>query len=317
MQRIPEISVMQTLGVIFVCVFHSMAGVAEYSFPYRWIHIFVIPLFFYLSGYLFCYTRSQERTLTQFVSHKSYRLLLPYFVISTLVFVPKSFLSTYAMRPTDFSLSGYLRMLLMPYDNVIVYYWFIPTLYVVLLLFYLLFHYLPTSVLRAPIMLPFFVLLYFVNPIASLWVLNIGEAVECLSFFAFGYYSCVWQLPMLMRRHIGVLFVSSFLLLSLSVLFHGNPLFDFIGAVMGIVMCQSLASLYLRSGYSFLNHLEGAYFTIYLLSWFPQVAVNRLLLWGGNIYVHPCIAFFLALLSGIYIPLLVHRLYTRWSDQKG
>lgn len=315
MQRIPEVSIMQTLGAILVCAFHAMAGVAEYSLPYNWIHIFVIPLFIHLSGYLFSYTHGKDRPPVVFLRNKLHRLLLPYFVISTLVFVPKCLLSDYAMRPLEFSFSGYLRMLFMPYDNVIVYYWFIPTLFVVLLLSYLFFRYLPASVLRPPAVLVFFVLLYFISPAASLRVLNIGEAVESLVFFALGYYSCMWQVPTLVRGHDIVLFIGSLLLSLAFALFNYNALSEFMGAITGIIMCLSLASLYLRFGCYFLKHLEGAYFTIYLLAWFPQVAVTHLL-GGENSCVPPCVIFLVSLLSGIYIPLLVHRLYFQLRSHK-
>lgn len=57
------------------------------------------------------------------------RLLIPYWVISTIAFVPKVLLSRYAMRPLDFSYENYVHMLIYPSDNVIVFFWFLPTLF--------------------------------------------------------------------------------------------------------------------------------------------------------------------------------------------
>lgn len=66
-----------------------------------------------------------------FITKKIKRLLIPYFVISSLVFIPKTMMSAMALRPVDMSVWSYLGMLLYPQTNVIGYFWFLPTLFMI------------------------------------------------------------------------------------------------------------------------------------------------------------------------------------------
>ncbi len=79
-------------------------------------------------------------------------------------------------------------------------------------------------------------------------------------------------------------------------------------------MSVALAKVYINLNASFLNHLFGASFAIYLFSWFPQVASQQIFIgithspwWVGSI---------LAFTSGVYIPLLIYRLIQKYKESK-
>lgn len=307
MKKIPHISTLQTTGVILVCLFHSLVGEAEGSFLYSWIHLFVIPLFVYLSGYLFSYTNQELKNPRVFLVRKTKRLLVPYWLISSLAFIPKSLLSSLAIRPVPLTWTAYFRMLLYPFDNVIIYYWFIPTLFVILLVAYGFFRFAP-NVLRQPLpVLTALVILHFFNPLRGIMFINLEGVVEHLIFFGLGYYSCSVRLHDMIEGNKYWLAGLSLAVTIICVRYSDTQLTDFIGTLCGIIMCVTAALLYHAKNYSFLQHMEGAYYTIYLLSWFPQVFSYHIL---NHFFDVPLIiTILLSWISGVYVPLVIHRLF--------
>jgi len=118
-------------GTLLVVAGHSGADARFASTAFfRWIYAFHMPLFFALSGYLFR-LGGASRTIAAgaFVRRRALRLLVPLWVWTTLVFIPKGLLSAYAMRPTELSFAAYLHAFLYPSDNPIRPYWFLEVLF--------------------------------------------------------------------------------------------------------------------------------------------------------------------------------------------
>lgn len=142
MKQLRDILFLQTFGIILVVLGHSF-----YQFPsdtpfIRWIYGFHMPLFFFISGYLLKYVHGDLAHLqlsgrTGYMARKARRLLVPYVVISSLFFVPKALMSRYSVRPIQLNLHDYLDQLLIPYHNVFGAYWFMPTLFLVFIVFIL------------------------------------------------------------------------------------------------------------------------------------------------------------------------------------
>lgn len=61
---------------------------------YKWAYSFHMPLFFFISGFLFCLTNPVEKlhrtTLTAFMKKKTVRLLVPFLFINTVIFIVKA-----------------------------------------------------------------------------------------------------------------------------------------------------------------------------------------------------------------------------------
>src|ERR1035441_997735 len=96
-----------------------------------WIYSFHMPLFMAISGYLYYHVTARKSGLSYgaLLLGKAKRLLGPYVIISTIAFLPKMRLASFAMRPTGVSLSDYARSLFIPWDNAIIFFWFLPTLF--------------------------------------------------------------------------------------------------------------------------------------------------------------------------------------------
>lgn len=132
------ISFMQAFGIILVVAGHSTYQLQQSGHMpavRQWIYSFHMPLFFFISGYLLKYSNTRKGIQLSdmpalgkdgFITGKARRLLVPYVIISSVVFIPKTMMSAIALRPVDMSVWSYLGMLLYPHTNVIGYFWFLP-----------------------------------------------------------------------------------------------------------------------------------------------------------------------------------------------
>lgn len=315
------VSFLQAFGIVLVVVGHSDYGIPD-NVLHRWIYSFHMPLFMFISGYLFRYGFDRRGTSPGelrlwgekgFLWKKAKRLLVPYVFISTLAFFPKALMSRWAARPLELSWAEYGKGLLYPWSNPIIFFWFLPTLFLIFLLVALVAK--GWKGLRLPCvscawwLLPLLVLNLF-NPFAEIQLLNLGGVANYLFYFFVGYCCCRLHV----ERHLP--HWSWIVALLLSVGFLRLPAFSGRGVLMalnGIVLSLSLGQLYVRRNAHFLNHLYGASYAIYLFSWFPQVASQQVLfaLTDAPWYVGSL----LAVVSGIYLPLWVYRLIVRFKSR--
>lgn len=316
------ISFMQAFGIVLVVLGHSFYGSPTNPVWNEWMHTFRMPLFMFLSGYLLNYVNERKgislasTPLPAFIRKKAKRLLIPYAVVSTLAFLPKTMLSKLAARPIDLSVDGYIHMLLYPHDNVIIYFWFLPTLFIIFMIVVFgarLLQRFDTRAGHIALMLVL-VLLHVLNPLKDIYLLNIGGVAEHMVYFMLGYYTCRSHIIEKIGRHVGMAFcltvafsVAFFLLVS------DFPGKSILSAACGILAIILLAKLYVDRQWHFTDHLFGASYAIYLFSWFPQVASQQILL--GITHVSWQVGSALALTSGIYIPLLIYKLIQK--NKKG
>lgn len=108
--------------------------------------------------------------------------------------------------------------------------------------------------------------------------LNIKGAVYYLFYVALGYWFCRSGIETRFSPAISTAVAVITFILSVAFV---TKIPDFIGSkviasVNGITMSIALGQLYVATRLKFLNHLYGTTFTIYLLSWLPQVASQQL-----------------------------------------
>ena len=66
----------------------------------------------FISGYLLDYTNQgkiEDIEFKKFIFKKIKRLLIPYFIISSLAYLPKYILNKFALRPIELTFSNYLK----------------------------------------------------------------------------------------------------------------------------------------------------------------------------------------------------------------
>ena len=103
---------------------------------YKWVYLFHMPLFFCVSGYLFALTESYSLKVSTFVRKKTFRLLIPLVVITTIGFLLKSQIGIAAERPVSTDFISYLHCFLYPNDNPVAYLWFLTVLFEIQILIF-------------------------------------------------------------------------------------------------------------------------------------------------------------------------------------
>lgn len=317
------ISFLQTFGILLVVVGHSFYGCGYDSVFYTWIYSFHMPLFMFISGYLLRYETERKKTpLAEtslygrdgFIFKKVKRLLVPYVVISTLTFFPKTLLNSFAARPTDISLPEYIKMLIYPWDNVIIFFWFLPTLFLIFLIAVYGARLQRYAKCPIQILLLCTLLAHLFNPVEDVKVLNIGGVVGYLFYFALGYYVCRGKIEQKFEN--TPIYSATFTLL-LSIFFISIPGFfgkDVLTAVNGIAMSISLGYIYTKRGMGFFHHLFGASYAIYLFSWYPQVLSQQVFL---KLTDAPWqVATGLAIVSGVYVPFYIYKWIVKNKSKK-
>lgn len=311
-QKIAEISFLHVFAILLVVIGHSFYQTE--SLVVDWLYQFHVPLFFFVSGYLFNVSVQRGKLQpTVFLWRKAVRLLLPYFVLSTLLFVPKVLFSQFMVRPIQASWGEYLAMLIFPYRNVNGSYWFLPTLFLLFVFAVVAFSFYQRLQHKlsyiASILLLFLLAVICVSlPLSHDTIFNIAGAIHYAFYFALGYFVSVFRLMRFLEScRASVLFFLS----TASVSFIGlkantSTLSALFFALDGILMSLALARLYARYQLQFLNHLSPASYTIYLYHGIFQALSIQVLMH----FTHFSASFYmiLAILTGVYGPFLIYKL---------
>lgn len=126
-------------GIILVVLGHSgfTNDVIQHKLLYlqKWIYSFHMPLFFFISGYLYSLTNKSftEINSGKFLFKKVKRLLIPYFVLGVIVFAIKYVFAGLSCTSRSFSLESFLYMFVAPHDadSTMGYLWYLLTLFLV------------------------------------------------------------------------------------------------------------------------------------------------------------------------------------------
>ncbi len=128
--RISYISAARVIGILLVVWGHSYpfgVPIPKLLEQVRgFVYEFHMPLFVLISGYL---AGKSKKTAGDFISGRAKKLLIPYFGLSLLAFLPKMLVQQYINDSVDFSLAYLLRSELVPRDNVWGHFWFIPVIF--------------------------------------------------------------------------------------------------------------------------------------------------------------------------------------------
>ena len=319
-QKIAEFSFLHVFAILLVVLGHSFYQTN--SLIVDWMYQFHIPLFFFVSGYLFNVSVNGKPLQPHiFLSRKAVRLLLPYFALSTLLFVPKVLLSQFMVRPIEASWSEYVLMLIYPYRNVNSSYWFLPTLFllfvftvVALLFFQRLKH--RTSLTVTTLLLTLLALANISLPFSHDTLFNVVGVIHYAFYFALGYFVFSFGLMRFLDKRKTSFLVFLFTLAVSIIALHVNksPLMDLFFAMDGGFMSVALVRLYAKYGLRFLNHLSPASYTIYLYHGIFQALSLQMLMR----FTHFDIGFYiiLAFLSGVYGSFLVYKLLYRCRNSR-
>ena len=314
-----EIQVLYGFAIILVVVGHALVFMNDYQlvpvffrFLYDLIYIFHMPLFFAVAGYLFVYTnRSCEFRYGVFVLKKAKKLIIPYLLISSIVFLPKAVLNSYALRPVNFSMAGYVRSLLYSGESPILNYWFLPVLFIVYSIFALSGR--SIEIYRKPIMVALLSIALFscniIRPLRPVHIFYISDVCSYLIYFWIG---CM--LYFFRDRKLGIRYsfwLWAVLLIAGACLYEvtRNQMVKFIGALVGILFSFSLAEIIVGNARKILRWFGKYVFQIYLLSWFFETGIRIVLyqMLGINYYIVMALTIVVGLFVPIFLTVLLNR----------
>ena len=319
-QKIAEFSFLHVFATLLVVLGHSFYQTN--SLIVDWMYQFHVPLFFFVSGYLLNVSVSGKPLQPHiFLSRKAVRLLLPYFALSTLLFVPKVLLSQFMVRPIHANWSEYVLMLIYPYRNVNGSYWFLPTLFLlfvfaVIALFFLQRLQHRTSLAVTTLLLTLLALANISLPFSHDTLFNVVGVIHYAFYFALGYFVSSFGLMRFLDKGktAFLVFLFTFVVSIIGLRVNKSPLMDLFFAMDGILVSVSLARLYAKYGLRFLNHLSPTSYTIYLYHGIFQALSLQMLMR----FTHFDIGFYiiLAFLLGVYGSFLVYKLLYRCRNSR-
>lgn len=299
--RLTLIDSLYVLGMLLVVLGHTDLGPSfEEPWAMRWLRIFRMPLFFWIAGFL----SKKDEPFLVFLKKKAERLLVPLVVLTGIVYVGKILLASFTNRPPS-GLGGYFIAFVYPFQNPIVILWFLNVLFAIHLIGWLI-----RKLGKGHVW--FYVSVAFIFMTLSLCLpktefLGISDICYFFPYFMFGYI-CKIRKDLLDSSYIK----SPASVLLLLCLFIGMAYWN-IGryptAFIGILMCLSIVSFLQSRSIAVFPALRPYTFTIYLLQWFPMVAIQSFCFgrWAWNSWL--CL--FLMFVCGIGMPVL-----TGWLTDK-
>jgi len=293
---------LQTFGIILVVMGHCGKDIPYLTTA---IYSFHMPLFVFISGFLLFFKGNVFSNVSTLTFHikKIKRLLIPYILISSIAFVIKTFLSEFSMRPIKLSVTAYIKGLIFPWDNPIIFFWFLPTIFALLILNFLFFKYAPikNTLTKKYILILISLILHF-YPFPEIDFFNISGIFKYQIYFILGGLFVDLKLMHLkIKSNMYFIAIITSIIIAINSIWPVN--YSYIRltiAIIGILFSISLAYIYVDKSKSFLNHLWGYSFSIYLFSWFPQVIIRIL---GFQVFdIHLGLVWFFSTIFGIYIP---------------
>lgn len=315
------ISFLQTLAIILVVTGHSLHEYPENNgfstLVYHLIYSFHMPLFIFISGYLFRYTQTNKETpqpYSTFFKKKFQRLIVPYLFLCAITFVPRALMSAYADEPIEISFHNFIGSLLYTDKMSIPYLWFLPAIFILLNISYFtnrLFRQLEPAILFILLAIGFILNLTIGHD--SITLLAISRALFHFVFFILGICYATYQHQLNVLNNIPSLLI--FFAIWLCTAFisrNGNEVVALVCSISGIAFC-TVMSILVADKIKFLTHLEGFSFMIYLLSWYTEIFCQQVLhsftdfaWWVYTI---------LAIATSIYAPWAIGKILFRYSSR--
>ncbi|MBD5265399.1 MAG: acyltransferase [Bacteroides sp.] len=280
---------------------------------YRMMYSFRMPLFMFVSGFLMVFTtqfREVAPSWRRFAATKLRRLIVPFMVLSLVTFVPRVMMSRMADEPVEMGFSSFFISLFDGGQLVIPYFWFIQASFILLLVNYAILVMSRKARIDDRFSYLSLIVLFALLPLTSLmevrWF-SVFKAVEFGVFFITGafysrYASAIdryvpWTAWWFVVMAVVVWTVSFFLTEGTGL----RPLCSF----AGIAMCISVAKLLEKYRVGILDHLIGANYIIFLLSWYFNVLAQQVL--HHYVSLPWWIYTLLSVIAGIYVPWLFYR----------
>lgn len=322
------ISYLQTIGIILVVAGHSLhlypdGNHGMSTTGYKAIYSFHMPLFMFVSGFLLLYTfllrHRYDNSPTSFFKSKCKRLIIPFVVLTMVTFVPRSMMSGMADDAYDMSFQSFLLAFVDSKHFPIPYFWFLHASFILLTTTFVVFFYSARVNIPLRVTVPFMCLLYLIFcllPMSVTGFFAISDVKRLGVYFLLGSMYCLFY-----NRVNSLIPWTKVWFLALSAacwgvtfaLYRDSSLI-IVSALFGIAMCVSITRIIEVRNYTFLDHLTGANYMIFLISWYCNVCAQQVLSHFVELpwWVHSV----LSIVSGIYIPFAGYKYLQKHPDSR-
>lgn len=310
----------QVIGIILVVLGHSFHeypdGNAHGSSFIIWklIYSFHMPLFLFISGFLMIITSqvcvNPKSAPRKFIMGKVKRLLLPMIVLTSITFAPRALMSGISDDIIELNLESFLNSFIYTSKLVIPYFWYLQAVFILLVCSFLIF-YITTKLQLSPqltaILLFVIMTIFALSNISTTDFLSLSSIKDYGMFFFLGTLYAIFfnQINKYINWSDPFLFGDLFICWLISFFLLKTTIFHFITAIIGILMIISLTTIIEKKQWSFLDHLTGANYIIFLLSWYFNVLFQQVL--SHFVLLPWWIYSLLSLIAGIYIPWLGYK----------
>ena len=304
-----QVCFLTSFAMILVVIGHSdITDDYKQLFIYKWVYGFHMPLFFFVSGFLFSYTTPKEKLerldLWHFYNKKIRRLLIPFFIFNTLFFFVKATLISpeQMQHPVELTCYSFVHY---TFFSPIGYLWFLPTLFVLFVVF------VPLIKLFTKIdAYGFQIALLCIGiggGILSILLPSIFEINKAFMFspyFITGYLYCLDKevVDVKIKKNADIT-LSISLILSIILLNNWSYVSGFVGILFAVSLSLMLASLI--GDYTVV--FSRLTYTIFLLSYIPQMFIRGPIAhWMPvNQYLLSCLSFVFGLILPVAIGIFV------------
>lgn len=311
--KINEIGLLYTIGVLLTILGHSHSNdwTTFPSQPVEFIYSFHMPLFFCISGYLFTKSGSLEKYgYLKWIGDKSKRLLIPYFVVSAISFIPKTLLENGNFN--NIGLNELFECFFAPRLNIWGHFWFLPVIFIFYFVFGLWrsFFYNNLKYKKCVVVgtLLIAIVLHFIKTDIA-W-LGFSDLCEFTVYFVIGILAReVLKIKKLRKEKliIGVLLLTAVSIV-LFLKFRHNTFLMFVESILMLVACLFLSQLLSEKNFKCVNFINENVFTFYICSWpFQAVSEKILDFFALEWYVYTIVMF----LIGVAAPCIIIMVYRK------
>lgn len=199
-QKITWLQILQGWSMLLVVIGHvTLTGIFENpqtpvsATIERVIYSFHMPLFMFISGFLFYFTKiSRDLAYKEVVFDKLKRLGIPYLFFTFFTFAVKFIFSPFMKRPVELSLRQFTDSFLYPGSNPLSEMWFVATLFIIMLSYPLLKYMITGHFKIAVLIIGSVVLNLFFPP--DIFLLCLSNVAYMFLFFCLGILFCKFDI---------------------------------------------------------------------------------------------------------------------------
>ncbi len=303
---------LQFIGPIFVILGHAKNGLPYNEFLQgmrTFIYVFHMPLFFFISAYLFAYKGGLTgKNYKDFVKKKFWRLLFPYIVLNLICMIPKVLLAGFIQDNMEISWDNFMNLWINPRANILGHLWFLFALFELYLLAPVWNYFIKKdSKILWAILFIGAVVLRFLTP--STEVLAINDLMRNLMFFVLGMWFgkiAVDKLEANTTRKNFMIYLAIYVTLLVIWICAQNNLTTTLLCTITLIVLLKLP-IVLKIDNPVINRLAKYSYTIYILHW-PTMLVVRIL--GYQIlHINYIVIAIAMVLAGYFIPLAIAKVY--------